>query len=169
VSTVGPVVERTAVDGVPVLWANGPEPYVGALVFRVGLADETLATLGLSHLVEHLALHAGGRRRFDANGFVDETRTVFWAAGTREEVCGFLADVAAGIGSLPLERLDTERRVLLTEAQARAANPLGSCSAAGSAHGLRPADCVELPTGWTRTRSPRGRAIGSPRRTPPSG
>jgi predicted Zn-dependent peptidase len=145
VSTVGPVVERTAVDGVPVLWATGPEPFAGALVFRVGLADETLATLGLSHLVEHLALHRGGRRKFDVNGFVDETRTVFWAAGTREEVCGFLSDVAAGIGSLPLERLDTERRVLLTEAQGRAAHPLGlllRCRFGVTGFGLL--DCVEL-------------------------
>ena len=129
----------------PVLWADGPEPFAGALVFRVGLADETLATLGLSHFVEHLALHRGGRRRFDVNGFVDETRTVFWAAGTREEVCGFLSDVAAAIGSLPLERLDTERRVLLTEAQGRAAHPLGlllRCRFGVTGFGLL--DCVEL-------------------------
>lgn len=129
----------------PVLWADGPEPFAGALVFRVGLADETLATLGLSHFVEHLALHRGGRQRFDVNGFVDETRTVFWAAGTREEVCGFLSDVAAAIGSLPLERLDTERRVLLTEAQGRAAHPLGlllRCRFGVTGFGLL--DCVEL-------------------------
>jgi hypothetical protein len=122
---VGPTVERTAVDGVPVLWANGPEPYLGALVFRAGLADETLATAGLSHLVEHLALFTAGRRKFEVNGMVDESSTVFWASGTPDEVCGFLSDVARALGSLALDRLEAERRVLLTEAQARAPHPLG--------------------------------------------
>jgi predicted Zn-dependent peptidase len=122
---MAPAVERTVVDGVPVLWANGPEPYVGALVFRAGQADETLTTAGLSHLVEHLALFTAGRRKFEVNGMVDELRTVLWASGTRDEVCGFLSDVAQALGSLQLDRLEPERRVLLTEAQSRAPHPLG--------------------------------------------
>jgi hypothetical protein len=47
---------------------------------------------------------------------VDQTRTVFWASGTREEVCSFLFDVARALASLPFHRLETERRVLRTEA-----------------------------------------------------
>ena len=124
-STVERTFELTSAGGVPVLWAEGPEPFTGALVFRVGQADETLATAGLTHMVEHLTLFTTGRRPFQVNGFVDATRTVFWASGTREEVCGFLADVAEALGSLSLDRLETERRVLITEASARSAHPFG--------------------------------------------
>lgn len=46
-------VHRGTVDGVPVLWSGeGRGRFSVGLVFRVGRADETLATSGLTHLLE---------------------------------------------------------------------------------------------------------------------
>jgi predicted Zn-dependent peptidase len=70
---------RTELDGLPVIWADVPGHFTGALAFRVGRSDETLATGGLSHLVEHLALPTDRRRSVDFNGSVDGIETAFGA------------------------------------------------------------------------------------------
>ena len=56
-------VTRTEIDGVPTFWASGgnTDGYRVALLFRVGQSDETLARSGITHLVEHLALHRVGQ------------------------------------------------------------------------------------------------------------
>jgi zinc protease len=115
-----PPPERAEIDGVPVYWAEVPGPFGAALMFRVGRSDEPFGCLGVSHLVEHLALYGIGRPAYMHNGFVDLTRTVFYASGSREEVAGFLREVCAALGALPLDRLEDERRVLRTEAAADA-------------------------------------------------
>lgn len=107
---------RTEVDGVPVFWSEAPDPLVGALLFRVGRADETLPTGGLTHLVEHLALFPIGRQVYDYNGRVDHNTAMFYASGSQAEVVGFLSEVAANLGQLPMERLEDEKRVLRVEA-----------------------------------------------------
>jgi hypothetical protein len=111
--------ERTTVAGLPAWWAPAPGPVVGALMFRTGRADETLATAGITHLVEHLALFALGRREHAVNGFVDDDRCVLYASGTLDEVATFLRDVAAALRALPVDRLPLERRLLRTEAAQR--------------------------------------------------
>jgi hypothetical protein len=112
-----PTVQRTTVAGVPVWWAAGDGPVVAAIMFRTGRADETLATSGITHLVEHLALFPLGRRDYVYNGFVDGDRCAFYASGSLEEVADFLRDVCAALTDLPLDRLQAERRLLRTEAQ----------------------------------------------------
>jgi hypothetical protein len=119
---LGKEIRREDRGGVPVFWAVGPEPFVGALLFRVGRADETLRVGGLTHLVEHLALAGIGRRPYDFNGRVELTVTGFYVSGAREEVLRHLAEVAAGLRELPLDRLVTEKRILMTEAQSAGAN-----------------------------------------------
>jgi zinc protease len=161
--------QRT-VDGIPVLWAEGPEPYTAALVFRTGRADETLPTAGLSHLVEHLALFRAGMRRFPANGLVDTSRTVFWATGTKEEAAGFLCDIAAALGDLPLDRLEAEKRVFRTEEESAGGGGAIArllalrCGAAGyglvdyrelGLHGLGPDEVAA----WARERYTAGNAV----------
>lgn len=84
-------------------------------MFRVGRADELATTSGLTHLVEHLALPAQSRRRVDFNGVVDNVLASFWASGDEELARTFLAETARSLRSLPLERLDTERQILLAE------------------------------------------------------
>jgi predicted Zn-dependent peptidase len=109
-------------DGVPVFWAEAPEPFVGALLFRVGRADETLRDGGLTHLVEHLALSRIGRRPYEYNAVVDATVTGFYVSGTRDEVLPHFAEVTAGLRELPLDRIKTEKRILTTEAQSAGAD-----------------------------------------------
>jgi zinc protease len=134
---------------VPVFWAEGPEPFVGALLFRVGRADETLRDGGLTHLVEHLALAKIGRRRYDYNAQVDATVTGFYASGARQEVVRHLAEVVAGLRELPLDRLVTEKRILTTEAHSASPNldaRLLGLRFGAVGYGL--ADTAELGLGW---------------------
>jgi predicted Zn-dependent peptidase len=107
--------ERAQADGVPVHFAELPGAFSAALMFRTGRSDEPLGSCGISHLIEHLALFALGNPVHSYNGFVDLTRTVFYASGTRDEVAAFLRDVSAALAGLPLDRLQDERRVLKTE------------------------------------------------------
>jgi zinc protease len=91
-----------------------------ALVFRVGVADETAATRGVTHLVEHLAMPVGVFRHMPAacNAVVDMTRTTFFADGEPHDVTAFLAGVIERLANLPLdERFDVERQILLAEAE----------------------------------------------------
>lgn len=114
-----PRAERGEIDGVPVFWAPAPGAFRVALQFRVGIADETLGTRGITHLVEHLALFAASTRPFDANGFVDLDRCAFYASGERAEVLDWLVRCAAALADPPLERLAVERRILRSEEAGR--------------------------------------------------
>lgn len=112
-------IERTEVAGITTFWAPVEGPFTAALKFRVGAADETLPTRGITHLVEHLALFASSSRSDEANGFVDFERCVFYARGERDEVLDWLRRCAEALTDLPLERLATERRILRTEEAGR--------------------------------------------------
>ena len=115
--------QRATLGNVPVFYADSPPPFVGSLLFRVGRADERAPSLGVSHLVEHLALPITGRRAVTFNGSVDNLLTTFWAAGDADLVLPFLSGTAARLGSLPLERLETERSILLAEEATQGPNP----------------------------------------------
>ncbi|MFI1804335.1 M16 family metallopeptidase [Streptomyces californicus] len=119
----GPV--TTEVDGIPTLLAptSGGGPVVAGLFFRVGAADETLATAGLTHLVEHLALHRHGVSDLHYNGSTAATHTHFVVSGTAEEVVAYLNGVCASLRDLPVERLATEREILRTEQAGRSRGP----------------------------------------------
>ncbi len=110
---------RTEVDGVPVMWMETGPPRTAALMFRVGRADEALPRSGITHLVEHLALFGVGRPSYACGGFVEGLRTVFHTSGTDEDICAFYGALCSSLAALPLERLDTEKRVLSTEASSR--------------------------------------------------
>lgn len=112
-----PILQRTEIDGIPAIWADATGgPFVAALGFRVGRADEPLAQAGISHIVEHLALARLGVQEYDHNGFVDATRTVFHSMGSTEDAVDFMAAVTQGLVDPPLARLQTERRILRSEA-----------------------------------------------------
>lgn len=108
-------IRETRIGGVTTLWTDAPAPVMASLKFRVGRGDETFATGGLTHLVEHLALFPLGRRSYRYNGFVTESFCVFYAEGTAQEAFGFVSDVAASLRDLDLERLATEQSILRTE------------------------------------------------------
>ncbi|MDQ0582905.1 M16 family metallopeptidase [Streptomyces rishiriensis] len=114
------LVSHTTTQHIPTLYApaSGKEITAG-LFFRVGRADETLATAGLTHLVEHLALHRLGLSDLHYNGATANAYTLFHVTGSEEEVVKYLNSVCAGLRDLPMERLDTEREILRTEAAGR--------------------------------------------------
>ncbi|HWU08270.1 MAG TPA: insulinase family protein [Streptomyces sp.] len=118
-----PPIRRTEVDGIRTVLTAASGPVTAGLLFRVGVADETLATTGITHLVEHLALHRHGLSDLHYNGATGVTYTLFHATGTPEEVVTYLNGVCAALRDLPLERLETEREILRTEAAGRSRRP----------------------------------------------
>ncbi|MFB6887960.1 insulinase family protein [Kitasatospora sp. NPDC056327] len=110
------------IDGIPVLWTSAPGPLEAALVFGCGARDETLRTLGVTHLIEHLAMSTLPRLHHDHNASVDLEVTEFTCSGQPEQVVDFLARVCAALGALPLDRIDREAGVLEAE-DGRVASP----------------------------------------------
>ncbi|MDO4238995.1 insulinase family protein [Micrococcus sp.] len=110
-------------------------PLIARLTFRVGAVDETVSTLGLSHLVEHVALDGVDGLEPDVNGESRMTYTAFQVKGTPEvvvrrlgQICSRIADLA--IGRLPVTEVDRSRRVLLAER----GGPMGDQIAAEHLH-----------------------------------
>jgi zinc protease len=120
---------RTEVDGVPTFWSRHDGERKAGLVFRVGHADEQLARRGITHLVEHLALHELGHRPDHVNGAVDVATTTFVTRGSDQEITGFLAGVCRALCHLPTDRMALENQVLLTEAGRVAGQSVGSALA----------------------------------------
>ena len=107
--------QRIDVDGVPVFTAPGPERVSAALVFGVGIRDETYATLGITHLVEHLVMGALPKSHLECNAMVDVATTSFMATGRPEAVGAFLEQVCRALGHLPTHRIALETGVLQAE------------------------------------------------------
>ena len=106
---------RDEVGGVPVFWTQVDGPLTVALTFRVGWVDETLATRGITHIVEHLAMAELGQTEYQCNAFVDLNRVTFHASGSEDQALDFLRQLTATLRRLPVARLDAERRVLRSE------------------------------------------------------
>ncbi|MEU6216514.1 insulinase family protein [Streptomyces sp. NPDC047022] len=115
-------VHATEVDGIPTLFAHATGPMRAGLVFRVGVADETLARAGITHLVEHLALHRQGLADYHFNGATKAAFTHFHVEGAEHEIAAYLNGVCASLTDLPMERLETEKEILRTE-ESRRDNP----------------------------------------------
>lgn len=120
-------VVRAELGGIPVLSAASAGRAHGALVFRVGHSDEALTRRGITHLIEHLALHPQDPRAIDFNGFVDLTTTVLHCqADTLDEVGTFLTSVSRTLAALPYDRMEKEARVLRAEAAQRSGSSMGT-------------------------------------------
>ncbi|HWS57892.1 MAG TPA: hypothetical protein VN257_05080, partial [Actinotalea sp.] len=93
-----------AVNGLPTWWVDSGRPTLAAsLIFRAGIADETLPTTGWLHLVEHLALHDRQSGALHVNGSVSLLTTQFDLHGppaavwqTIDDICGWLRDPDLG-------------------------------------------------------------------------
>lgn len=108
--------QRGEIDGVPVFWTPWEhQPQRVAIRFRVGVADEPLALRGVSHLIEHLALHRFGETPYGFNATVGQAVTTFNATGRSHEVHAFLEGVVRELADLPYDRLGLEKRVLDVE------------------------------------------------------
>ncbi|MFK4101375.1 M16 family metallopeptidase [Streptomyces sp. NPDC019531] len=121
---LGTLVAHTTVHGVPTLFAPRPGEITAGLFFRVGRADETLPTAGVTHLVEHLALHRLGLSDLHYNGATADTYTLFHVTGDESEVVTYLNSVCAALRDLPMDRLGTEKEILRTEAGSRGNGPM---------------------------------------------
>ena len=115
----------------PVFWLPAPAPLRAQLIFRVGCRDETFRTSGITHLVEHLAMHAIGRRHHEHDAYVEPGRTTFEAAGSEPAVADFVQSICRALGGLPTDRLPVEKSILRRE-ESSCAHPL-----AGAALSLR--------------------------------
>ncbi|WP_051781669.1 MULTISPECIES: insulinase family protein [unclassified Streptomyces] len=116
-------ITTTVVNGIRTVLARRPGPLTAGLLFRVGRADETLATSGITHLVEHLALHRHGLGDLHYNGATGVTYTHFHVNGSPADVVEYLNGVCAALRDLPMDRLDTEKEILRTEAAGRTSGP----------------------------------------------
>jgi hypothetical protein len=160
-------IHRTEVDGVPCFWADLPEEFEARLMFRVGAYDETLATRGTTHLIEHLAISDTPLVPWRYSAWVTGLVTNYSLVGTPEQVVDGLAAVTARIRDLPLDRVPTTRRALITE-DSRTSSARRSLRARYGAQGpglaLYPEYGVrrvtqEHLTGWARERFTAGNAV----------
>ena len=102
-------------DGVPTVWTQTPGSLHAGLILRVGSADETLTTSGVTHALEHLALFGVARPGDHANAFVDQSMTMFHVNGSVEQVVDFFDKVTRQLAAPPLDRLADELGILRTE------------------------------------------------------
>jgi Flp pilus assembly protein TadD len=111
---------RTEVDGVDCFWQeDGAGDLLVGLLFRVGFADESFRTSGISHLAEHLALPTAPLAGVDYNGTVDCLMTLLWARGDPAGACALIAEAASSLSDPPLARFEREREILRAEALTR--------------------------------------------------
>jgi predicted Zn-dependent peptidase len=113
------MLHRTDVGGVPALLAPSTGPMTAGLTFRVGLADEGAARIGITHLVEHLALHRHGVADYHYNGATGSIVTHFHMQGSESDIVTYLEMVCDSLANLPVQRLETEKAILRTEAAGR--------------------------------------------------
>ncbi|MFU8872930.1 M16 family metallopeptidase [Micromonospora sp. SL4-19] len=109
------MIRQFDVDGVPALLAPASGPMRAGITFRVGVADETLARSGITHLLEHLALAPLGLGDHHFNGATTPTFTSFYTQGSEQDVVGFLTAVCRNLHDLPMARLEVEKEILRTE------------------------------------------------------
>ncbi|SDS34825.1 M16 family metallopeptidase [Actinoplanes derwentensis] len=112
------MIHQFEVDGVPAIFSPSTGPTRAGLVFRVGFADETLPRAGITHLLEHLALHRIGRE-YHSNGTTTVEHTSFHMQGSNGDVVAFLTGVCAALTDLPMDRMPVEKDLLRAEAARR--------------------------------------------------
>ncbi|MFI9486386.1 insulinase family protein [Promicromonospora sp. NPDC052451] len=94
------------------LSAHWPGPTEGCLAFRVGYADETLPTSGITALVVALALRAVERPGLEVAATVGPTVTEFRVTGTGERVRTTLHALASALADLPVRHRASETQAL---------------------------------------------------------
>lgn len=114
------MIQQTELSGIPTLLAPATGPARAGITFRVGYADEPLARSGITHLIEHLALHGLGLTDYHHNGMTAPDVTSFFSQGSPDSVSNHLEQVCRALTELPLDRASVEADVLRTEADGRA-------------------------------------------------
>ncbi|KGN32682.1 hypothetical protein N802_16955 [Knoellia sinensis KCTC 19936] len=111
------------VSGVRTFWVDSGRPTLAAsLLFRRGIVDETLATTGLTHLLEHLALHDRAKGALQVNGSVSLLQTQFDAHGPHEAVVAHLRELTSWLSAPQVADVAREASVLRAEAARQGAS-----------------------------------------------
>jgi len=132
------VVQRQ-LGGVPFFAVEAAAPVYAGISFRVGRADETAASTGVTHLIEHLVMPPASYPDVECNGTVENLFTTVWASGSSSNVARFLREVLERANELPFERLEVERRILAAEQDTRSVGSIQQAIAlrfGPVAHGL---------------------------------
>ncbi|MEV0285359.1 MULTISPECIES: insulinase family protein [unclassified Kribbella] len=104
------------IDGVRVLRHSGTQNHTDVtLTFAVGSRDETLRTVGVAHLLEHLVMHAVRHLPIEMNAEVDLMTTTFVASGSAARVGEFLSGLCRALAAPSVERMAVEVGVLAAE------------------------------------------------------
>jgi hypothetical protein len=98
-------VERAEIDGVTVVWTLAPKPLRAEIKFGCGARDETLDTLGITHLAAALVESALVDAGYDGESETDLNATAFSVTGHPDVVVGYLDRVCTAAGTLPVDRL----------------------------------------------------------------
>lgn len=117
------MIKQLELDGVPAVLAPVTGETHAGLVFRVGLADEPLVRRGITHLIEHLALHGLGEAGAHTNSTTGVEHTFFHVRGSADRIAAFLNRVCATLRDLPAERIAAEIEVLRSESAGRQPEP----------------------------------------------
>lgn len=113
-------------DGVPVVHFPSDQGITDViLAFGVGQRDETLATQGTLHALEHLVMDSVRRTPIEINASVESSITVFTAKGSPGLVGSFLTGVCRALVDPSLDRLAAEAKVLAAEGLDESGTPLG--------------------------------------------
>lgn len=141
----------TEIDGVEVQWKALPGRLRADLVFRAGAVDEAFHTLGIGHLVEHLAFAEVEDLDPDVNGSSGMLTTTFQVEGTPEKVarqlrslCRAISDLADG--SLPSARIGHEKKILAAEGDVSALSEPAVAEALTARYGLRGPGLAGVPS-----------------------
>jgi predicted Zn-dependent peptidase len=129
------MIRTTEVNGILTLVAPTLGPMRAGLVFRVGQADEQLPNRGITHLVEHLAVHGANHDQGHVNASTAMTMTQFLAQGSPETISDVLNGICTNLNAPPMGRLPTEREILRVEAASR--STVGASRMALWRHGAR--------------------------------
>lgn len=125
-----PVVDRTTIDGIPVLRSSGVAGrHAAGLVFRVGQFDEALPDRGVTHMVEHLTFGGHHEATYHFNASVEGRYTQYIVeSADPADIATYLRAVCEGLTTDHGAILERERRILRTEAASRGgAGMLGNC------------------------------------------
>ncbi|WP_328996608.1 hypothetical protein OG394_18350 [Kribbella sp. NBC_01245] len=108
--------ELSYVDGIRLIRHPGEQTHTDlTLTFGVGARDETLRTVGVAHLLEHLVMGQARRTPIEIQAMVDLTTTNFAASGSPDRVAAFAEAICAGLTAPPVDRLSVEVGVLAAE------------------------------------------------------
>jgi len=105
-------------NGIPVWWSDSRDVATGSLIFGVGIRDEPVATLGITHLLEHIILNRMEPITVVHSAVVTEETVTFSAWGKPRDVTAFLNAVAESIrtiGDLTEATVKLEKRSVEAE------------------------------------------------------